>query len=23
LIQPAREEGAEGVGGNWDEVVTR
>ena len=23
LNQPAREEGAEGVGGDWDEVVTR
>ena len=23
LIQPAREAGAEGVGGDWDEVVTR
>jgi hypothetical protein len=23
LSEPAREEGAEGVGGDWDEVVTR
>jgi hypothetical protein len=23
LVQPAKEEDAEGVGGDWDEVVTR